>query len=275
MSSDKLEQHYGQQLSALMDGELPPDQARFLLRRIGHDAELAGRWARWHLVGDVLRGQPVAALPAGAEGFPARVSAALAGGSRATVPGSRPRWRYGIGAALAASVAALALFVTRPPLPAGDVPALVVTGEATPASTPAGPPPVAVEPPVREVSVPQFAAVPPAVAPAPGSASMRARPPAPPRRAVASVGPTDPAPSMPVPGAPSTDAPAPTAVLASADARPFASPREPQARPWPRAVLPGLSGEAGGLVVGFDDAAQAPSFYPFEPRLPVDTERTP
>ena len=40
MSSDKLEQHYGQQLSAMMDGELSPDQARFLLRRWQHENRL-------------------------------------------------------------------------------------------------------------------------------------------------------------------------------------------------------------------------------------------
>ena len=32
---------FGEQLSCLMDGELPRDQLRFLLRRIDADAELA------------------------------------------------------------------------------------------------------------------------------------------------------------------------------------------------------------------------------------------
>ena len=39
---DKLDLHQRQQLSALVDGELAPDQARFLLRRLQHDAELSG-----------------------------------------------------------------------------------------------------------------------------------------------------------------------------------------------------------------------------------------
>ena len=43
----KLSLQQRQQLSALVDGDLAPDQAAFLLRRLGHDAELAGRWQRW------------------------------------------------------------------------------------------------------------------------------------------------------------------------------------------------------------------------------------
>ena len=54
---DKLDLHQRQQLSALVDGELAPDQARFLLRRLQHDAELSERFERWQLCGDVLRGQ--------------------------------------------------------------------------------------------------------------------------------------------------------------------------------------------------------------------------
>ena len=34
---DKLDIHHRQQLSALMDGDLPADEARFLLRRLQHD----------------------------------------------------------------------------------------------------------------------------------------------------------------------------------------------------------------------------------------------
>ena len=53
---DKLDIHNRQQLSALMDGELSPDEARFLLRRLQHDEELGSTWERWQLCGDVLRG---------------------------------------------------------------------------------------------------------------------------------------------------------------------------------------------------------------------------
>ena len=39
---DKLDIHHRQQLSALMDGELLADEARFLLRRLQHDRDLTG-----------------------------------------------------------------------------------------------------------------------------------------------------------------------------------------------------------------------------------------
>ena len=45
-----------EQLSALMDGALPPDQTRFLLRRLQHDAPLAESWERWRLAGETMRG---------------------------------------------------------------------------------------------------------------------------------------------------------------------------------------------------------------------------
>ncbi|MCI4567440.1 sigma-E factor negative regulatory protein [Lysobacter sp. CFH 32150] len=111
--SEKIEQHHRQQLSALMDGELAPDQARFLLRRLQHDHELGECWERWQVVGDVLRGHDNAMLPAG---FAARVSAAIVA-DRAQAPAAisaRARWvRWGGGAALAASVAAAALFMAQ------------------------------------------------------------------------------------------------------------------------------------------------------------------
>ncbi|HEY9254277.1 MAG TPA: RseA family anti-sigma factor, partial [Stenotrophomonas sp.] len=69
-SSDKFEVHYRQQLSALIDGELPADEARFLLRRLQHDEELSGCHERWQLCGDVLRGMASAPAPAD---FAARV----------------------------------------------------------------------------------------------------------------------------------------------------------------------------------------------------------
>ncbi|MFT4198383.1 MAG: sigma-E factor negative regulatory protein, partial [Pseudoxanthomonas sp.] len=73
----KLQLHFNQQLSELLDGELAPDQARFLLRRLEHDDELGATFERWQLCGDVLRGRMPAPAPAG---FAARVSAAIAAG---------------------------------------------------------------------------------------------------------------------------------------------------------------------------------------------------
>lgn len=44
-------------LSALVDGEISQDTSRFLVRRLGADAELRATWARYHLVRDCLRHQ--------------------------------------------------------------------------------------------------------------------------------------------------------------------------------------------------------------------------
>ena len=67
-----------EQLSALMDGALPPDETRFLLRRLQHDASLAECWERWRLTGEVMRGlAPAQRLPAD---FAGRVANALHGG---------------------------------------------------------------------------------------------------------------------------------------------------------------------------------------------------
>ena len=146
---DKLERYHRQQLSAMLDGELSPDQARFMLRRLQHDDGLAGRWERWQVCGDVLRGQHGALLPAD---FAQKVSAAIAGD--AALPEARhsrkggPRLlRWGGGAALAASVAMAALLVGRQ---AGIEPEQVAP-QASPAfaatgTDPAPADPVAIDP---------------------------------------------------------------------------------------------------------------------------------
>ncbi|KKD57016.1 hypothetical protein VM57_14525 [Stenotrophomonas maltophilia] len=54
-AGQRLDQRHREQLSALVDGELGADEARFLLRRMEHDPELAGCQERWQLLGDVIR----------------------------------------------------------------------------------------------------------------------------------------------------------------------------------------------------------------------------
>src|SRR5699024_1538244 len=138
---DKLDRYHRQQLSAMLDGELSPDQARFMLRRLQHDAELAHCWERWQVGGDVLRGQRNALLPAD---FAQKVSAAIAGDAQAShqvaARAGGPRLlRGGGGAALAASVAMAALLVGRQAgvdpeqAPPRALPALAASGEAAPA----------------------------------------------------------------------------------------------------------------------------------------------
>ena len=271
----KLSLQQRQQLSALLDGELAPDQARFLLRRLGHDADLAGRWQRWQLAGDVLRGRPVMALAGGTDGFAQGVARAVATSGGARAPGFVLRWRHGVGLAAAASVAALALFVSRPVSMDSELPAPATASRPSGAPAPRStmPRPALLQPavpappePALEASVPQFAeAAPPVVT---SDAASRdpgriAAAPQPARRADADAPPR------------TLDGDGPAIVLAGDD-RPFATPTEPQARPWPRAAL---RDGVDPLTVGFSEAPPgAPSFYPFEPQLPSgegDSERSP
>lgn len=95
-----------EQLSALMDGELPADQARFLHRRLDSDAELRADWARWHLAREALQGRATLGLDAS---FVERVASTLR-----DEPSPRSGWvpgalRWVAGAAVAASVAVAAL----------------------------------------------------------------------------------------------------------------------------------------------------------------------
>lgn len=121
-------------LSALFDDALEAEAARFARRRLLHDAAWQSRVARWQLAGDVLRGERVHPLPVS---FTDRLRVALtheasilAGGAGQTGPAAaasttiaspRPplrRWPWLGGAALAASVAVVALLVwPQAPLP--------------------------------------------------------------------------------------------------------------------------------------------------------------
>jgi sigma-E factor negative regulatory protein RseA len=98
-----------EQLSALIDGELDSAQARFLLKRIDREPALAAQWSRMQLASQCLRRQTALLAP---EGFAERVAASIAEESAAR---GMPAWlRPAMGFALAAGVAALALFVSLP-----------------------------------------------------------------------------------------------------------------------------------------------------------------
>jgi len=99
-----------QQLSALMDGELPRDELRFLLRRLDTDPGLAQAWSRYQLAGDVLRRQVTVNLrPGFAEAVMAQVAAERPARRRgATI------FRLAGGGAIAAAVAVVALLGTQP-----------------------------------------------------------------------------------------------------------------------------------------------------------------
>lgn len=111
--------HHRESLSALADGALEPDALRFLMRRLDNDSESLGTWERYHLAGDVLRGQsPWLA----SDGFAERVQMRL---QRLPAGQARHRWlRWSAGGAIAASVAAVALMVAQPQVrPATSAPA--------------------------------------------------------------------------------------------------------------------------------------------------------
>lgn len=326
LMQDKLELHCRQQLSAMLDGALAPDQARFLLRRLQHDHELAGCWERWQVYGDLMRGAAPAILPAD---FSRRVQAALAGGEvalqqqRASGGAARPRWtRWAGGAALAASVAVAALFVTQraPVQPSGGQAAgntgtpLAAAGPERAASGRPGPEAPAAAPDAargiaRAGAAPTGSTRPPAPsAPQPAApdaasaaaATVLAAAEAPRRgaarrnraraRALA-AGPGRAMPAQaaaaatPPPAATRESAPAedfPILVAAGAD-RPAgvdqaAMPAAPDlfvdetiapARPWPRAILPGMSGSST-FTVDYGAGGDGNGFEPFQPRLPAE-----
>ena len=118
-------------LSALFDGELVGDVARFALKRLDHDQDWRGTCDRWQRIGDALRAQS-ASLPLS---FPERVRDALRNEvgreavAVAAVParaagGSRIRWGS---VGMAASAAVVAFFLARMPIGSN------ATHEASPA----------------------------------------------------------------------------------------------------------------------------------------------
>lgn len=272
-NTDKIEVHYRQQLSALIDGELPADEARFLLRRLQHDEALAGCQERWQLCGDVLRGLATAPAPLD---FAARVQRAVAAEAVPAPPApARQGWRWG-GGAIAASVALVALFMARDRMP-GDVnvpePAMPVV--ATTAQLPAPAPSPA--DPEADAAAGVAAAVPAAalasarreatrtVASATRSQqaarSAASRRPVPTEARVANAT----APIVVAQALPAVPSPSPSVAVPSAD--PFAHPQAVQARPWPRSAL---AGGGSPLTASFEEGVPA-TFYPFEPRQALPT----
>jgi sigma-E factor negative regulatory protein RseA len=128
-----MSDEFREQLSALMDGELPRDQVRFLLRRIDNDLQLAQTWTRYQIAGGVLRRQ--AALTPLREDFADVLMRRMADepsgfGVRAL--------RWAGGGAIAAAVAVFALVSTRPTVTTPD-PAATLASVPPAAAVPAAP----------------------------------------------------------------------------------------------------------------------------------------
>lgn len=130
-----------EQVSALVDGELPAGEHELLLRRFAVERSLRLHWERCHLIGEAMRKD----LPAAdIRGFADRIMAVLA---EEPAPAEQPA-RFGgtltrtlAGAAVAASVAVIAIVGLRhdprqPGLaPAEIVPGATASAEITPFSS--------------------------------------------------------------------------------------------------------------------------------------------
>jgi sigma-E factor negative regulatory protein RseA len=123
----KMNKESLEHLSCLMDGEISRDTSRFLVRRLGSDSELRATWARYHVVRDCLRHHE--GNLAGDE-FCNRVQNALAEDIPAVAARSSVgRWLKPVaGAAIAASVALMAIVTVGPGQSPGGDPAGELAG---------------------------------------------------------------------------------------------------------------------------------------------------
>lgn len=129
MSGNEMTDSVKEQLSACLDGELPEGELDLLLKRLGRDPQLRQAMGSFALVGEVMRAErPVTA----SAGFAARISAAIA--TEPQPASDRPqtaadrlpprfspvamRWlKPAAGLAIAAGVAAIAVFSVQPNAP--------------------------------------------------------------------------------------------------------------------------------------------------------------
>ena len=104
-------------LSAGIDGELPVEQLRFLLRRLDHDEAMRQAWSGYHFARDGLRRE--ISMRASSE-FADRVMRAIEQEGEAAAPRRSHAWlRWSGGGVIAASVAAAALMLGQPASDAG------------------------------------------------------------------------------------------------------------------------------------------------------------
>lgn len=133
-----MSQQIREQLSTLMDGELPRDETLFLMRSLNNHGELAQSWSTYHLTRQVLRRQDVFILPAD---FSNRILSRLETETVHVMRSGR-LLRWAGGGAIAASVAVVALVFSGPGGNQSDIP-----GEPLAASVNAIPQPAMVASP--------------------------------------------------------------------------------------------------------------------------------
>jgi negative regulator of sigma E activity len=140
------EQEQTSQLSALFDGELPSQQAEWVIRRALKDSAMRERWQRYALIGACLRGEPLAGTN-DRKSVAERVAARLAAEAEILAPSrgfagarsaagrsvTRLVGRGAMGGAIAAAVAVMAVFVVRSMGPAADT-SVILASRDTPAA---------------------------------------------------------------------------------------------------------------------------------------------
>ncbi len=101
-----------EQVSACLDGELPERELPLLVKRLGQDAQLRADLARYALISETLRtGEAVRPSKDFADGVMARIAAEpQPRGAAGLSPAAWRRLRPAAGIAVAATVAALAVF---------------------------------------------------------------------------------------------------------------------------------------------------------------------
>jgi sigma-E factor negative regulatory protein RseA len=136
--SERMKDALNEQLSACLDGELPPAELDLLLKRVGKEAEVRATVGRYSLIGEAMRAErpavasrdfaskvmaavaqeaplPAPAVTPNPNRIPERPAAAAA---HTVSPAVRPAFiRYGrpaFGMAIAAGVAAVAVFTMQP-----------------------------------------------------------------------------------------------------------------------------------------------------------------
>ena len=119
-----------EQVSALADDELAPREAELLLARMERDSALRDAWEHYHLVGEAMRGSLPAARFRNLAGGVAAAIEHNDAAEGAAEKGVRALLRPVASVAVAAAVAALAIFTLQ--LPRGPVPTEVVTDGGRP-----------------------------------------------------------------------------------------------------------------------------------------------
>lgn len=123
--SEARNSDFGESLSVFFDGEIDRDAARFVIRRLESDAEARAKLERMALIGACLRGELVSSRrPSLAD----RVAAGLAAEERDWRRRRSLWWRWPVGIAAAASVAAVVLLAGGPaPMPQSPVTGLAAS----------------------------------------------------------------------------------------------------------------------------------------------------